>query len=98
MLKFILLTVIFIYVVYKVSNFALKLFFPIQHARRMQEEFARKNGFGPKHRREQQQRRQARSQSAEGSIHVDYVPKEEKKARTTEDFKGGDYVDYEEVK
>lgn len=96
MLKFILLTIIFIYVVYKVSNFALKLFFPIQHARRMQEEFARKNGFGPKHRREQQQ--QTHSRSADGSIHVDYVPKDEKKARTTEGFKGGDYVDYEEVK
>ena len=99
MLKFILLTVIFIYVVYKVSNFVLKIFFPIQHARRMQAEFARKNGFGPKYRREQQHRYQSQARPSEGSIHVDYVPKkDQKKARTTEDFKGGDYVDYEEVK
>lgn len=93
MLKFLLLTIIFIYVVYKASNFALKLFFPLEHARRMQKEYARKNNFGPKHRREQQQPR-----SPDGHIHVDYVPPEEKKERNTQDFKGGEYVDYEEVK
>ena len=90
--------IIFIYVVYKVSNFVLKIFFPIQHARRMQAEFARKNGFGPKYRREQQQKYQSH-RPTDGSIHVDYVPeKDQKKERTTEHFKGGDYVDYEEVK
>lgn len=101
MLKLLLITVIFIYVVYKVSNFVIKIFFPIQHARRMQAEFARKNGFGPKYRREQQRRQPPHTEhrSTEGSIHVDYVPqKDEKPARTTEHFKGGDYVDYEEVK
>ncbi len=99
MLKFILICIIFIYVTYKVSNFLLKLFFPLQQARRMQAEFARKNGFGPKHRREQQHKHRSSSRTAEGSIHVDYVPeKEDRATRTTQDFKGGDYVDYEEVK
>ena len=96
MLKFLLITIIFIYVVYKASNFLIRIFFPIEHARRMQAEFARKNGFGPKHRREQQQKHSHRS--SDGGIHVDYVPKEEKKERSTQDFKGGEYVDYEEIK
>ena len=98
MLKFLLISILFIYVVYKASNFVIKLLFPIQHARRMQAEFARKNGFGPKYRREQQQRQYQSQRAPDGSVHVDYVPKEEKKERTTEDFKGGEYVDYEEVK
>lgn len=93
MLKFLLLTIIFIYVVYKASNFVLKLFFPLEHARRMQQEYARKSNFGPKHRREQQQPR-----SPDGRIHVDYVPEEKKGERSTQDFKGGEYVDYEEIK
>ena len=96
MLKFLLITIIFIYVVYKASNFVIKLFFPIEHARRMQAEFARKNGFGPKYRREQQPRQPRRA--PDGSINVDYVPKEDKKERSTQDFKGGEYVDYEEIK
>ena len=95
MLKFLLITIIFIYVVYKASNFVIKLLFPVEHARRMQAEFARKNGFGPKYRREQQQSQQ---HAPDGSINVDYVPKEDKRERTTQDFKGGEYVDYEEVK
>ena len=98
MLKFLLICIIFIYVVYKASNFVLKLLFPIQHARRMQAEFARKNGFGPKHRREQAYRRSQSQRAPDGRIHVDYVPQEEKKERSTQDFKGGEYVDYEEVK
>ena len=95
MLKFLLITIIFIYVVYKASNFVIKLFFPLEYARRMQAEYARKNGFGPKHRRDQQ--RQSR-RAPDGSINVDYVPKDEKRERSTQDFKGGEYVDYEEVK
>lgn len=95
MFKFLLITIILIYIVYKASNFLIKVFYPIEHARRMQAEFARKNGFGPKYRREQQQRP---GSSSTGSINVDYIPKDEKKERTTEHFKGGEYVDYEEVK
>jgi len=33
----------------------------------------------------------------EGDVHVDYVPKD-KKGKFGDDFKGGEYVDYEEVK
>lgn len=43
----------------------------------------------------QQQRTQTRK-PAEGSVHIDYTPND--KEKSTKDFKGGDYVDFEEVK
>ena len=91
MLKFILISIIFIYVVYKVSGFLLKMFYPIQNARRAQAEFERKRDFGPEHRRQQRQ-------PPNGNVYVDHVPESQKKTRSTQDFKGGEYVDYEEVK
>ena len=92
MLKFLIISIIFIYVVYKVSGFLLKIFYPIQNARRAQAEFERQRDFGPEYRRQQKQ------QPPNGNIYVDHVPEERKKSRTTEDFKGGEYVDFEEVK
>jgi hypothetical protein len=41
-----------------------------------------------------QQNKNSQQRKPEGSIHVDSVPKKEKRG----DIKGGDYVDYEEVK
>lgn len=37
------------------------------------------------------------SSSAPGQVHVDYVPPKQKPTRAKE-FKGGEYVDFEEVK
>ncbi len=34
--------------------------------------------------------------SADGNINIDYVPQDKK--RSKKDFKGGEYVDYEDVK
>ena len=42
----------------------------------------------------QQQHRQQRPSN--GNVNVDYVPKDDKKSK--ENFKGGEYVDFEEVK
>ena len=42
----------------------------------------------------QQQQRQQRPSN--GNVNVDYVPKDDKKSK--ENFKGGEYVDFEEVK
>ena len=36
-------------------------------------------------------------QSSDGEVHVEYVPPREKPRKPTE-FKGGEYVDFEEVK
>ena len=33
---------------------------------------------------------------SDGNVNIDYVPRKDK--RSKEDFKGGEYVDYEEVK
>lgn len=35
--------------------------------------------------------------SQPGQVHIEYVPSQAKKARQTE-FKGGEYIDYEEVR
>lgn len=43
---------------------------------------------------QQQQYRQTRN--SDGSIRIDHVPPKSKKEET--DFKGGEYVDYEEIK
>lgn len=39
--------------------------------------------------------RQTRTKPSDGNVHVDYVPGEKK---SKGNFKGGEYVDYEEVK
>ncbi len=41
---------------------------------------------------------QQRQPAPEGKVNVDYVPEEGKPRTNGTDFKGGEYVDYEEVK
>ena len=95
MLKFIIISVLFIYVVYKASDFILRMIDSVTGGgRRMNDPKRRGRNFGPEHRRQQQsQRRQP-----DGKVNVDYVPEDQKKQRPSQGFKGGDYVDYEEVK
>lgn len=45
----------------------------------------------------EEQRAQRHASAAKDEIIVDYVPQKQKEKRT-KDIKGGDYVDYEEVK
>lgn len=42
------------------------------------------------------QHRQTRP--SDGNVHVDYAPKDNKTKKSSDNYKGGDYVDYEEVK
>ncbi|WP_200974760.1 DUF4834 family protein [Echinicola sp. 20G] len=44
-----------------------------------------------------EEERAQRSSKDEGEIHVDYVPKHYQE-RSSKDIRGGEYVDYEEVK
>ncbi|MFC0185854.1 protein of unknown function [Pseudarcicella hirudinis] len=46
----------------------------------------------------EQQRNAQSSQKREGQIDVDYVPPRNKNPKSTDDFRGGEYIDYEEVK
>ncbi|MDQ3289984.1 MAG: DUF4834 domain-containing protein [Bacteroidota bacterium] len=46
----------------------------------------------------QQEPFQQQHRAQEGKVNIDYVPNENKAKPTSGDFKGGEYVDYEEVK
>ena len=43
------------------------------------------------------QQRQANQHKKEGEINIDYIPHDQK-SKSTSSKKGGDYIDYEEVK
>lgn len=47
--------------------------------------------------KEQQRTQQQSSTSKNGDIHVDHIP-EDFKSKRSQEIKGGDYVDYEDVK
>lgn len=42
----------------------------------------------------QQRQKQA---PRDGNVNIDYAPKDQKTKKSSDNFKGGDYVDYEEV-
>ncbi len=92
MFKFILFAILFIYVAYKVSGFILKVFDTMLG--RNPADDARQRNFGPEY------RRQKYRQPKNGNVNIDYIPEEEddQKPRPSKGFKGGDYVDYEELK
>lgn len=90
MLKFILFTILFIYVAYKVSGFVLKIFDTLLG--RTGDVDSRRRNSGPEY------RRQKYRQPTNGNVNIDYIPEDDKKARESKNFKGGEYVDYEEIK
>jgi len=55
-----------------------------------------RNAFGNMQQQAQQQQYQQRPNRPEGSISIDYMPKQEKKKGNSDNL--GDFVDYEEVK
>lgn len=98
MLKFIIISVLFIYVVYKASDFILRMLDSVTGRNRMKSSSQRERNFGPEHRRQQQ--RSNYQQPQNGNVNIDYIPEDDKKKQRhpTEDFKGGEYVDYEDLK
>lgn len=89
MLKFILFIILFIYVAYKVSGFILKIYDTLLGRRDIHN---RGKNFGSGY------RRQKHRQPTNGNVNIDYIPEEDQKERASKGFKGGEYVDYEEVK
>jgi uncharacterized protein YxeA len=83
MLKFLLILILVIYLLYKVGGFLFKIMFlgSPNYQQRSQ------NGYERNHRKAQ-----------DGNLNIDYVPKKERGEKTGKGFKGGDYVDFEEVK
>lgn len=92
MLKFILFTILFIYIAYKVSGFVLRIFDTLL-GRTGNRTTSRQGHFGP------QSRQQQYRKPPNGNVNIEYIPEEEgaKKKQFTKSFKGGEYVDYEEV-
>lgn len=82
MVKFLLILILIIYLLYRVWGFFVSLI------------------FGPQQQRYQQQQQSSNQQHAHkppnSNVNVDYVPKKDRKSG--EDFEGGQYVDFEEVK
>jgi hypothetical protein len=52
--------------------------------------------FGAAAQRGQQQQQQSTRKPADGNVQIDYMPKKDQKA--SKHFKGGDFVDFEEIK
>lgn len=93
MLKFILFTIIFIYVAYKVSGFILKVFDTLL-GRAGRQSQTRQGHFGTYQQRPPRPRYR---QPTDGNVNIEYIPEEETKETNTKTFKGGEYVDYEEI-
>lgn len=90
-LKFLLWTFVIGYILYKLSGFFFRSMLFL-FGRKMQKEYAQQNA----NTRTQQNHRK---KPADGNVEIDYVPDNEaKKGKTKEDFRGGEYVDFEEVK
>ncbi|MCV9388255.1 DUF4834 family protein [Reichenbachiella ulvae] len=86
MLKFILIFFLFFWLVFKLGGFFVRLFLgKVANEARQQQ--------GGQYQYQQQQKQQPR----DGNVNIDYVPKEKGKKNDKTNFKGGDYVDYEEV-
>lgn len=83
MLKFIIILAFIFYILPRLIKWALKGFIVTQVNKAQQDV-------------RQQQKAYQTQQKREGQIDVDYVPK--KNEKKSENFGGGEYVDYEEVK
>ncbi len=96
-LKF-LVFLFFIYLLFRVVGFFFKVMRTVSGAKQQQANFNRnrQNGqrssnYGPQSRKYQQ--------PADGNVNIDYIPEEEKKkGKGPHTFKGGEYVDYEDIK
>lgn len=82
MLKFLLILVLLIYLIYKVGGFFFKLLFMGSQQQR---------SYDSQHTHQQKSHTPPNS-----NVKVDYVPKKDRKSG--ENFEGGQYVDFEEVK
>jgi hypothetical protein len=87
MLKFLLISILCFYVFYKVSGYFFRFLFYVL-GNRAQHNINKTF--------EQQQRASKKAKPADGNVEIDYVPNSGKGNKN--DFKGGEYVDYEEVK
>jgi len=81
MLKFLIILFLVFYLVYKFGGFLLKGLFSTNEAGKKDKEFKRE--------------RSSKFKPSDGNVNVDYVPREGSKKPGN--YKGGEYVDYEDV-
>lgn len=84
MFKFLLILALFCYLIYRVGGFLFRMFFI---------------GAQQSQQRNQYQGNYSNSQSRkapDSNLNIDHIPHKDKK--DPKDFKGGEYVDFEEVK
>ncbi len=84
MLKFLLILFLIGYIFFKLSGYLFRLLF---YKAYQQQQFQRSAG--------RQQNTGYAQRPADGNVKIDHVPQSSKKEQ--KDFKGGEYVDYEEV-
>lgn len=82
MLKFLLILILVFYLIFRVGGFLFRVFFLGALQSRQQNQ--------------SQQKQQSHRKAPNSNLNIDYIPGEKKEQ--SNDFRGGDYVDYEEVK
>lgn len=93
-MKFFLIFLIVIFVVYKLSGFFMRILFTTL-GNSARESFGSQQ---PKGERNTYGKKQQKPMG--GNVNIDYVPEEKKKRpkKSAPKFKGGEYVDYEEIR
>ena len=88
MLKFLLILILFFYVFYKVGGFIMKALY-----------FGSGRQFQQRQQYQKQNNRGNTTYARNGEVKVEYISEDEiKKRKSSTTNKGGEYVDYEEVK
>lgn len=87
MLKFLLITILIFYLIYKVGGFFFRMLFANAYQQHQRQQRYQQNGYTQK---------QAKT-PPNSNVRVEYVPDQEDR-KEKKDFNGGQYVDYEEVK
>lgn len=84
MLKFLVISFILFYIIFKLIGFFFKMLLRGNASQQQQQN--RSNGHQKK--------------PSDGNVNIDYIPNNGKKSeqRSPSNYKGGDYIDYEEVK
>jgi len=90
-----LLFLFLVYLLFRLVNFVFKVIRTVSGAKEQAQQFnrqyARQQNHGPNSRKYKQ--------PTNGNVNIEYIPEEDKKKnKSNRDFKGGEYVDYEEVK
>jgi len=84
MLKFLLILVLIFYLIYRIGGFLFRMLFI--GAQKQQQQY------------QNQSQQQSHRKAPNSNLNIDYAPGSKQEDKKGGDFKGGEYVDYEEVK